>query len=68
MILYFSGTGNSKYAARRIADALGEPLGWLSHPWVRAVTPAFAPMSGRFAARFALAFGPTADAAFILCR
>ena len=26
MILYFSGTGNSKYAARRIADALGEPL------------------------------------------
>ena len=46
------------------ADALGEPLGWLSHPWVRAVTPAFAPMSGRFAARFALAFGPTADAAF----
>ena len=26
MILYFSGTGNSKYAAQRIADALGEPL------------------------------------------
>ena len=26
MILYFSGTGNSQYAARRIADALGEPL------------------------------------------
>ena len=26
MILYFSGTGNSKYAARRIADELGEPL------------------------------------------
>ena len=26
MILYFSGTGHSKYAARRIADALGEPL------------------------------------------
>ena len=26
MILYFSGTGNSKYVARRIADALGEPL------------------------------------------
>ena len=26
MIFYFSGTGNSQYAARRIADALGEPL------------------------------------------
>ena len=26
MILYFSGTGNSKYAAQRIADALDEPL------------------------------------------
>ena len=26
MILYFSGTGNSGYAARRIADRLGEPL------------------------------------------
>ena len=26
MVLYFTGTGNSKYAARRIADALGEPL------------------------------------------
>ena len=26
MILYFSGTGNSKYVARRMADALGEPL------------------------------------------
>ena len=26
MILYFSGTGNSKYVARRLADALGEPL------------------------------------------
>ena len=26
MILYFSGTGNSGYAARRIADGLGEPL------------------------------------------
>ena len=26
MILYFSGTGNSKYAAQRMADALGEPL------------------------------------------
>ena len=26
MILYFSGTGNSGYAARRIADGLGKPL------------------------------------------
>ena len=26
MILYFSGTGNSGYAARRIAGGLGEPL------------------------------------------
>ena len=26
MILYFSGTGNSGYATRRIAAALGEPL------------------------------------------
>ena len=26
MILYFSGTGNSKYAAQRMAEALGEPL------------------------------------------
>ncbi len=26
MILYFSGTGNSGYAARCIADGLGEPL------------------------------------------
>ena len=26
MILYFSGTGNSKYVARRLEDALGEPL------------------------------------------
>ena len=26
MILYFSGTGNSKYVAQRIADALEEPL------------------------------------------
>ena len=26
MILYFTGTGNSGYAARRIADGLGEPL------------------------------------------
>lgn len=26
MILYYSGTGNSRHAAKRIADALGEPL------------------------------------------
>ena len=26
MILYFSGTGNSKYVAQRIADALGDAL------------------------------------------
>ena len=26
MILYFSGTGNSKYAAQRIADALGDEI------------------------------------------
>ena len=26
MILYFSGTGNSKYVAQRIADALAEEL------------------------------------------
>ena len=26
MILYFSGTGNSKYAAQRMAEALNEPL------------------------------------------
>ena len=26
MILYFSGTGNSKYVAKRIADALGDKI------------------------------------------
>ena len=26
MVLTFTGTGNSRYVARRIADALGEPL------------------------------------------
>ena len=26
MIFYFSGTGNSKYVAQRIADALGDTL------------------------------------------
>ena len=26
MVLYFSGTGNSRHAARRIADALGDGL------------------------------------------
>ena len=26
MIVYFSGTGNSRYAAERLAEALGEPL------------------------------------------
>ena len=26
MVFYFSGTGNSKYAAQRIAEALDEPL------------------------------------------
>ena len=26
MVLYFSGTGNSRYVARRIAEALHEPL------------------------------------------
>ena len=26
MVLYFSGTGNSKYVAKRIADALGDTL------------------------------------------
>ena len=26
MVFYFTGTGNSGYAARRIADGLGEPL------------------------------------------
>ena len=26
MILYFSGTGNSKYVARRIADVLGDEI------------------------------------------
>ena len=26
MVFYFSGTGNSRYAARRIADALGDGL------------------------------------------
>lgn len=26
MVLYFTGTGNSAHAARRIATALGEPL------------------------------------------
>ena len=30
MILYFSGTGNSGYAARRIAGGLGEPLLYLN--------------------------------------
>ena len=45
------------------ADRLGEALGWLSHPFVTASTPASSPMSGHFSARFALAFGPTADEA-----
>ena len=45
------------------ADSLGEPLGWLSHPYVRAWTPVSAPMSGSFTARFALAFGPSAEEA-----
>ena len=26
MVLYYSGTGNSKYAAQRMAEALNEPL------------------------------------------
>ena len=26
MILYFSGTGNSNYVAKRIADALGDEI------------------------------------------
>lgn len=26
MVLYFSGTGNSRYVAKRIADALGDEL------------------------------------------
>ena len=26
MILYFSGTGNSKYVAKRITDALGDEI------------------------------------------
>lgn len=26
MILFFTGTGNSRYIARRIADSLGEEL------------------------------------------
>ena len=26
MILYFSGTGNSRYVAQRIAEALGDEL------------------------------------------
>lgn len=26
MVLYFTGTGNSRYAAKRIADALGDEL------------------------------------------
>ena len=26
MIFWFSGTGNSKYAAQRMAEALNEPL------------------------------------------
>lgn len=26
MILYFSGTGNSRHAAQRMADALGDTL------------------------------------------
>ena len=26
MILYFSGTGNSKYVAQRITDALGDEI------------------------------------------
>ena len=26
MVLYFSGTGNSRYVAGRVARALGEPL------------------------------------------
>lgn len=45
------------------ADRLGAALGWLSHPYVRAYTQVSAPMSGSFTARFALAFGPTADEA-----
>ena len=46
------------------ADLLGGPLGWLSHPYVRACTRVSAPMSGSFTARFALSFGPTAEDAF----
>ena len=32
MILYFSGTGNSKYAAQRIADGLGDTLCSMNEP------------------------------------
>lgn len=46
------------------ADRLGGALGWLSHPFVRASAQVSAPMSGSYSARFALAFGPTADEAF----
>ena len=30
MIFYFSGTGNSEYAAKRIAEVLGEPAVFLN--------------------------------------
>ena len=55
MILYFSGTGNSKYVAKRIADALGDEILNLNDrikasdtssvetgEWVIIVTPTYA--------------------------
>lgn len=42
----------------------GEPLGWLSAPFVRASVPFEAPSGGVFSVRFALAFGAGPDEVF----
>ena len=44
--------------ARASADALGEPLGWLSHPLGARRHPAFAPMSGALPRCFAPGLRP----------
>ena len=46
MILYFSGTGNSGYAARRIAGGLGEPLLCLNDRIKAGAPPRWRPGSG----------------------
>lgn len=39
MILYFSGTGNSKYIAKKIATALGDEIVDLNDRIKRAIFP-----------------------------